>query len=114
MFTDLDTLTIIVTLVSVMGSAGAWQFYTRRSELSAAKERSITKLVEEQIIIANKEDQQRLESEVMKIRDKLHSIQNDKIELAARLATLESSDIEFRRRLDLLETIVVNSKNTSN
>lgn len=100
---DMTTMEMVITVLTVLGSAGAWQYYTRRSELKAEAESSYRKLLEQEFKLERDEFRDTTRNELQLLRHKLHDIATEKIVLADRLARLEAADQELRTRVELLE-----------
>lgn len=100
---DMTTMEMLIMIISVLGSAGAWQYYTRRSELKAETESEYRKLLEKEFRSERDEFRESTRNELSLLRQKLHDIATEKIVLAERLTRLESTDAEIRKRLELLE-----------
>lgn len=87
--------TIIITIVTVLGSAGAWQFYQNRMKLKYQSEKE------------NKTDQNLyrddLRERVAVLEEKLEQERNQKEKTASELAQVMTQLTEYKVRLEFLE-----------
>lgn len=87
--------TIIITIVTVLGSAGAWQFYQNRMKLKYQSEKD------------NKTDQNLyrddLRERVAVLEEKLEQERNQKEKTANELAQVMTQLTEYKVRLEFLE-----------
>ena len=87
--------TIIITIVSVLGSAGAWQFYQNRMKLKYQAEKD------------DKSDQNLyrddLRERVAVLEEKLEQERNQKEKTASELAQVMTQLTEYKVRLEFLE-----------
>lgn len=87
--------TIIITIVTVLGSAGAWQFYQNRMKLKYQSEKD------------NKTDQNLyrddLRERVAVLEEKLEQERNQKEKTASELAQVMTQLTEYKVRLEFLE-----------
>lgn len=86
---------IVLTIVSVLGSAGAWQFYQNKLKLK------------HQIVEADKKDQllfrDDLRERVAILESKLEDTLTEKEKLLNNFAKLQAHCTEFRVKLEFLE-----------
>ena len=88
---------VLITLITVLGSAGAWRFYERRAEAKQADDDFIredcTKRIDKLEKLLEKSSEEKDE-----MRDKILQLTKDLAELSIKVKYLE---IENRRLLDL-------------
>lgn len=88
---------VLITLITVLGSAGAWRFYERRAEAKQADDYFIredcTKRIDKLEKLLEKSSEEKDE-----MRDKILQLTKDLAELSIKVKYLE---MENRRLLDL-------------
>lgn len=87
--------TIIITIVSVLGSAGAWQFYQNRMKLKYQAEKE-----DKTDMNLYRDD---LRERVAVLEEKLEQERNQKEKTAGELAKVMTQLTEYKVRLEFLE-----------
>ena len=87
--------TIIITIVSVLGSAGAWQFYQNRMKLKYQAEKD-----DKSDMNLYRDD---LRERVAVLEEKLEQERNQKEKTASELAQVMTQLTEYKVRLEFLE-----------
>lgn len=88
-------MTIVITLVTVLGSAGAWKFYESKLKL---KHKIDTQNKEEYVLF--RED---LRERVVRLEKKLAEAYKEKEELQKQILELKTQLTEYMVRLEYLE-----------
>ena len=92
---DINLTTIIVTMVTLLGSAGAWQFYAKRMELRA-KEKTADK--GEQNLYRDD-----LRDRVAKLEQMLTTERDTNVNCRQEITELKTQMAEYKVRLEFLE-----------
>lgn len=92
---EADILNIAITVVTVLGSAGAWQFYQNRLKLKHQEKKEDRS---EQTLFRDD-----LRERVAILEDKLEQAYKEKADVSERLAVVMTELAEHKVRLEFLE-----------
>ena len=92
---DSGILNIVITAVTVLGSAGAWQFYQNKLKLRHQEKKEDRS---EQTLFRDD-----LRERVAVLEEKLEQAYNEKNEVSERLAEVMTQLAEYKVRLEFLE-----------
>ena len=92
---DQGIITIIVTIVTTLGGAKAWEFYQKKLEFNRADEKE-----DKENALMFRDD---LRERVAVLEDKLETSRHDKEVLLNSIAELKMSLAEFKTRIEFLE-----------
>jgi len=95
---DQGLITIIVTIITTLGGAKAWEYYQKRLELNREGERE-----DKENALMFRDD---LRERVAVLEEKLESSRRDKEDLLNSLAELKMSLAEFKTRIEFLEKAI--------
>lgn len=93
---DSGLITIIITIITTLGGAKAWEFYAKKLELKREDEKE-----ERQNNYMYRDD---LRERVAVLEQKLSDSQKDKEALLKSMSDLQISLAEFKTRIEFLET----------
>ena len=103
---DQGIITIIVTIVTTLGGAKAWEFYQKRLEFNRADEKE-----DKENALMFRDD---LRERVAVLEERLETSRKDKDGLLNSIAELKMSLAEFKTRIEFLEKAIVDKDDIIN
>ena len=103
---DQGIITIIVTIVTTLGGAKAWEFYQKKLEFNRADE-----IEEKENALLFRDD---LRERVAVLEERLENSRKDKDGLMDSIAELKMSLAEFKTRIEFLEKSIIDKDDVIN